>query len=235
MLMKIMGVVGSTRSSDVSGVHQLVSTVLENTGFAYDLVELRGKRIHGCICCLGCVKDNVCVVDDDMKGLRDQILEADAYVIGAPNFYSTLNAITHAFFERWYQFRHQTGDALWGKLAVSVGVGGMEGQPVVDQMNKFFMYSFIEPVAHVTGQGAAACFTCGYGETCQVGVPVMMYGPDVKITPDMIPDVRKQQAAMEGAADAGKLLGDRLRNGHDRKRVTQKMQQLMMEKFKGSS
>ena len=117
--MKILGVVGSTRPGDVSGVHQLVDTVLENTGIDYELVSLRGKKIHGCICCLGCVKDNVCVVDDDMKALREKILEADAYVIGAPNFYSTLNAVTHAFMERWYQFRHQTGDALWGAWMAS--------------------------------------------------------------------------------------------------------------------
>ena len=38
---------------------------------------------------------------------REKILAADAYVIGAPNFFSTLNATTHAFLERWYQFRHR--------------------------------------------------------------------------------------------------------------------------------
>ncbi len=233
--MKILGVVGSTRDSEVSGVHRLVTTVLESSGMEYDLVHLKGKNIGGCICCLGCVKDNVCKVDDDMRELREQIVEADAYVIGAPNFYATPNAISHAFMERWYQFRHQAGNTLWGKLAVAVGVGGLDGQPVVDQLNKFFMYSFIEPVAQVTGQGAAACFTCGYGETCQVGVPMALYGPDVKITPDIIPDVGKQPEVMNAAAEAGKLLGNRLRNGHDREQVTQRMQQKMMELFKSSS
>ena len=233
--MKVMGVVGSTRDSDVSGVHKLVSIVLEHTGVDYDLISLKGKKIIGCTSCLGCVEDNVCKVKDDMTELRNKIVEADAYVIGAPNFYSTLNATTHAFMERWYQFRHQTADILWGKLAVAVGVGGTDGQPVVDQMNKFFMYSFIEPVAQVTGQGAAACFTCGYGETCQVGVPIALYGPDVNITEDIIPDVAKQPDVMRAAADAGKLLGDRLTQGHDRKEVTQRMQQKMMEAFKSAT
>ena len=137
--------------------------------------------------------------------------------------------------ERLYQFRHQAGNTLWGKLAVAVGVGGLDGQPVVDQLNKFFMYSFIEPVAQVTGQGAAACFTCGHGETCQVGVPIALYGPDVNITEDIIPDVAKQPDVMRAAADAGKLLGDRLTQGHDRKEVTQRMQQKMMEAFKSAT
>jgi multimeric flavodoxin WrbA len=233
--MKIMGVVGSHRPSEVSGVHKHVSTVLENTGIDYELVHLRGKKIQGCISCMGCVEDNVCVVDDDMKALRPLILEADAYVIGAPNFYSAMNANTRSFLERWYQFRHQTGDALWGKLAVSVGVGGADGVSVVAQLNAMLMYSFIDPVAEVVGQGAASCFTCGYGETCQVGLPVLMYGPDVKIVPEMIPDVRKQQDVMDAAVSAGKVLGDRLRDGHDRKQVALKVQQTMMEKFKSSS
>jgi len=122
--MKILGIVGSSRKEGVSGVHQLVKTVLENTNYEYKLVSLRGKKISGCIACLGCVKDNICKVKDDLTELRTLIAEADAYVIGAPNYYSTLNAITHAFLERWYQFRHREGSTLWGKLGVAVGVGG---------------------------------------------------------------------------------------------------------------
>ena len=104
--MKVLGIAGSTRKDDVSGVHKLVKTVLENTGCNYNLISLRQKQISGCIACLGCVKDNVCKVKDDLSELRDLIVDADAYVIGSPNYYSTLSAITHAFLERWFQFRH---------------------------------------------------------------------------------------------------------------------------------
>ena len=62
-----------------------------------------------------------------------------------------------------------------------------------------------------------------------------LYGPDVKITPDIIPDVSKQTEVMSAAAEAGKLLGNRLRDGHDREQVTQRMQQKMMEAFKSST
>jgi len=123
--MKILGISGSPRKDETSGVYKLVRAVIENTGVDYELISLRGKKISGCIACLGCAEDNVCKVKDDMTELRDKIIEADAYVIGAPNYYSTLNAITHAFMERWFQFRHQEGDMLWGKLGIAVGVGGM--------------------------------------------------------------------------------------------------------------
>lgn len=233
--MKILGIVGSCRKEGVSGVHKLVTTVLENTDCDYELVSLRGKKIGGCIACLGCVKDNICKVKDDLTELRPLIAEADAYVIGAPNYYSTLNAVTHAFLERWYQFRHQEGDTLWGKLGVAVGVGGTSDAFPADDIEKFFLYSFIETVAKVTGQGAASCFSCGFGETCKVGVPTLLYGEGVKITEDMIPRVTKQPKLMKAAAAAGKELGERLRNGHDRKAVTQKMQSTLMQMFSESA
>ena len=233
--MKILGIVGSARSSDVSGVHTLVRTVLENTGCEYDMVHLKGKKISGCIACLGCVKDNICKVQDDLAELRNKIVDADAYVIGAPNYYSTLNAITHAFIERWFQFRHQEGSLLWGKLAVAVGVGGTSGQSPADDLEKFFLYSFVETVAKVTAQGAASCFSCGYGSTCKVGIPTMLYGPGVEITDDMIPNVTKQPEAMNSAIKAGESLGARLRGGHNRREVTQNMQQKLMSMFAHSA
>jgi multimeric flavodoxin WrbA len=233
--MKILGISGSSRDEKTSGTFTLVKTVLENTGIDYELISLKGKKISGCISCLQCAKDNVCKVKDDMYDLRDKIVEADAYVIGAPNFYNTLNANTHAFIERWYQFRHQAGDSLWGKLAVAVGVGGSNGDGPVDDLERFFMYSFIETVAKVSGQGAAACFTCGYGETCAVGIPRMMMGEDVKITPDIIPGVTKQPALIKAAEDAGNLLGNKLKSGHDRKQATERMQKKLMDIFAEST
>jgi hypothetical protein len=40
---------------------------------------------------------------------------------------------------------------------------------------------------------------------------------------------------MQAAAEAGKLLGKRLREGHDRSRVTQTMQQRLMAMFEHSA
>jgi multimeric flavodoxin WrbA len=232
--MMILGISGSTRKNDVSGVYKLVDTVLENTGYDYELVSLRNKKISDCIACLGCVKDNICKVEDDLKDLREKIVEADAYVIGAPNYYSAINAITHAFMERWFQFRHQEGNTLWGKLGVAVGVGGTTGVFPADEIEKFFLYNFIETVAKVPGQGAASCYSCGHGETCKVGIPHLLHGEGVKITSDIIPDVTKQPEVMNAAIDAGELLGQRLRNGHDRIQVTRKMQQKMMSMFESA-
>ena len=240
--MKILGVSGSPRDKNTSGVYKLVKTVLENTGHDYEIVVLKGKKISGCICCLGCVADNICKVKDDMTELREKIVDADAYVIGAPNYFSTMNATTHAFLERWYQFRHQECDTLWGKLGVAIGVGGTEGEAPANAIAKFYMYNFIESVATVVGTGAAACYSCGHGETCKVGIPYMLHGEEGikdllspennKLDPEMKPDVLDQEYVMKAAADAGKLLGERLSSGHDRKEVTKKVLDQMMKMIK---
>lgn len=228
----ILGISGSPRGEESSGVHTLVRAVLESTGCDYDLVSLRGKNIGGCIACLACASDNICKVADDLRPLREKIVGADAYVVGAPNYFSTLNCITHAFLERWYQFRHREGDTLCGKLGVAVGVGGATGSFPAEEIEKFFLYNLIETVATVSGQGAASCYSCGYGETCRVGLPFMLYGEGVKITSEIIPDVSTQRDVMRAAVDAGERLGRRLREGHDRGAVALKMQGLMMERMK---
>ena len=229
--MKVLGISGSPRREKQSGVYALVGQVLAHTGADTEIVSLRGKTVSGCIACLGCVKDNVCKVDDDLAPLREKILAADALVIGAPNYYSTLNVATHAMLERFFQFRHQTGDLLWGKLAVAVGVGGTAGQAPADAIEQFLLYNFIETVDKVAGQGAASCYSCGHGETCQVGIPSMIHGEGVKITPEMIPDVRKQSDVMDAAASAGKKLGQRLKDGHDRAAVAGAMKDRLMAMF----
>ncbi len=233
--MKILGISGSTRNHEQSSVFSLVKTVLQATGIQYELVSLRGKNIGPCIACLGCVEDNICTQRDDMTEIREKFLQADAFVIGAPNFYSGINSITHATLERLYQFRHQEGNALWGKLAVAVGVGGSSGEVCCDQIETFMNYTFIETIAKVSGQGAACCYTCGHGETCKVGAVAMMHEPGYKIKDEDIPNITKQAEVMDSANQAGKLLGYRLKNGHNRKTITDKMQIKLMEIFKQST
>jgi multimeric flavodoxin WrbA len=208
--MKVLGISGSPREASVTA--QLVREVLKGAESECDteFVSLAGKRIGPCVACLGCIHDNVCVVEDDMAGLRDAIVSADAYVVGAANYYNVLNGLAHCFLERWYQFRHQEGKALAGKLGVAVGVGGGMPEPPVANIKGFFQYNQVECVAEVVAQGPASCFTCGYGEDCKVGAIHMFFGPGTKITPELIPTLEKQPEAIAAAHEAGRSLARRL-------------------------
>jgi multimeric flavodoxin WrbA len=208
--MKVLGISGSPRKG--STTDQLVQEVLNGVDCDTEFVSLAGKQICPCVACLGCVKDNVCILNDDLKALRETIVSADAYVVGAPNYFSVLNGLTHCFLERWYQFRHRDGKAVAGKLGVAVGVGGGDGEIPAANIRKFFEYNRIDCVDSVTAQGPASCFTCGYGETCTVGAIHMFFGPGTRITDEITPDLSKQPEKIEAARRAGLRLSDRLKD-----------------------
>ena len=208
--MKVLGISGSPRKDQ--STDQLVQAVLAGVGVETEFVSLAGQRIGPCIACLGCVRDNVCKMEDDMRELRQKIVEANAYVIGGANYFSLLNGLTHCFLERFYQFRHQEAKAVAGKLGVAVGVGGSSGDLVVENIKTFFQYNQIECIGTVSAQGPASCFVCGYGETCKVGAIHMFFGPGTKITPEITPSLSKQPAKLEDAKALGQLLGKRLRD-----------------------
>ena len=207
--MKILGIVGSPRQGCTT--EQLVREVLAGADCETELVSLARLNIRPCIACLGCVKDNVCVLQDDLAPLRERIVQADAYVIGGANYFSTLNGLTHCFLERWYQFRHREGQGVAGKPAVAVAVGGGDPEPAAAAIRTFFQYNQIDCLASVTAQGPACCFTCGYGETCKVGAIHMFFPPGTKVTPEITPDLSKQPQALASARQAGKALCERLR------------------------
>ena len=207
--MKVLGISGSPRKG--STTDQLVQEVLNGVECDKEFISLAGKRIGPCIACLGCVKDNVCVVDDDLRALREKIVSADAYVIGGSNYFSMLNGLAHCFLERWYQFRHREARAVAGKLGVAVGVGGGMPDAPAQNIRKFFEYNQIECVGSVTAQGAACCFICGYGETCKVGAIHHFFGPGTKITPETTPDLSKQPERIAEARRLGAELTRRLR------------------------
>lgn len=208
--MKVLGISGSPRRG--STTDQLVQEVLAGVeGCETEFISLAGKKIGPCIACLGCVKSNVCVLQDDMAALREKLVTADAYVIGGANYFSTVNGLAHCFLERWYQFRHREGKSLAGKLGVAVGVGGGDPKPVVSAIRTFFQYNQIECVGEAMAQGPASCFTCGYGEDCQVGAIHMFFGPGTKITPANTPCLAKQPEVITRARAVGWALSDRLR------------------------
>ncbi len=226
--MKVLGISGSPRKSHTT--EELVKVVLDATGLETELISLHDMTINGCICCLGCIDDNVCKIRDDYIPLMKKVLEADAIVVGAPNYFGRLNALTHAFLERFYCFRHDKdghgGMRLSGKIGAIVSVGGggeweMPGRDMKmydiagDDIKGFFDYNEIECVGAVAAQGAVACFSCGYGEVCSVSGVKKYFGEDAKISSEIIPYLEKQPEAIDKATLLGKALRERLNKNYN--------------------
>jgi multimeric flavodoxin WrbA len=227
--MKILGICGSPRRRELSTTRHVVEAILGASGVDHELVELGRLSFSGCVACLACAPDNVCRVNDDLAPLREKILAADAYVIGSPNYYSGMTSLTHAFLERWFQFRHRGAKHLWGKVAVAVGVGSMGGEAVVEQIEKFMAYNFIKTVAKVSVAGNPCCFQCGYGHECEIGVPAMTGIPCPD--PARLPTPWASPEVVASARDAGQALGDLLRGGYDRRLMAMEMQEALAERF----
>ncbi|MGR3218714.1 MAG: flavodoxin family protein [Candidatus Anammoxibacter sp.] len=210
--MKILGISGSPRKNN--NTEKLVRAVLEATGFEYELISLHGKKINGCICCLGCVNDNRCKVDDDYIPIMEKIYEAKALVIGAPNYFGNMNVLTHALLERLYCFRHDAdgngGLKLAGKPGAIVSTGGGNLDIPLKSIKGFFDYNNIKTVGAVVARGAVPCFSCGFGETCSISGFKMFYGRDAKMTPDLIPTLESQPEVLENAKKLGLKLKDEM-------------------------
>ncbi len=205
--MTILGISASGRSEGT--VRDAVLAVLDATGRPVDFVSLAGKRIDGCRGCTLCAADNRCVVDDDWREIGDRMLEADAIVFGAPNYFASINALGHACLERTFCFRHREVFSLASTLGVAVGVGaGPDPSPVVDFIRKVMTSNLMPIVGTVTAQGKSQCYTCGFGEDCAAGGVVARHGFVDCIEDEMLPPpFAEQEVPALQARKVGKMLG----------------------------
>ena len=94
----ILGISGSPVKN--SNTDTLVKTVIEAAKSDHEFIKLSDIRVVPCIACKKCVYTNQCVMDDDFKWLSQEVLDANAIVVGTPVMYGSASAFTKAFIER---------------------------------------------------------------------------------------------------------------------------------------
>lgn len=95
--MKIIGISGSPRNKNTNF---MLKTLLDATGFNYELIALKDKNIKPCSACGGCYKSHKCIVKDDMQDIYNKLLQADVIVLGSPTYFDNVSAIMKAFMDR---------------------------------------------------------------------------------------------------------------------------------------
>lgn len=149
--MKVLGVNGSARKDGNTAILlRAVFEPLEAAGIDCELVQLAGKRVHGCTGCRKCgeVKGGNCVgVRDDANEVIDKMVAADAIVLGSPTYYADLSAEMKALIDRAGMSTGWAGGLLKRKVGaavVAVRRGG--GIHVFDSINHlFFITQMIVP------------------------------------------------------------------------------------------
>ncbi|MBU0954070.1 MAG: flavodoxin family protein [Spirochaetes bacterium] len=202
----VLGISASGRDGGIT--QEVVQTILEATKEQTKFISLHGKKINGCIACLGCAADNNCKQQDDWNEIGQAMLEAEAIVFGAPDYYGTINALGHAFLERTFAFRHRERFKLAGKIGLIAAVDGGSSSNLVPIIQMFMQSNKMAVSGSVAATGFSQCYTCGFGASCAVGNVVARHGYLEAIESHHLPPhFECQEAALQKARNAGRILG----------------------------
>ena len=125
-MLKVIGLSGSPRHGATEAVIKAGLRVMEEyPGVETEYLSLAGKKIRPCEGCGYCLKNHCdCFFEDDMQGLIDRFLQADAYLIGSPVYVHAITPQIMAFFSRLRPVSAMHPEALRCKLGAAVSVGG---------------------------------------------------------------------------------------------------------------
>ena len=217
--MKVLGISGSPIKN--SNTDQALLKVLSATGLETEFIKLKDYTVAPCQACLGCIKTNRCVIEDDGILLAEKAKEADALIIAGFTPYSSLDARTKAFIERLYPLRHLHG-FMRGKpggaiITCAIPPDNQMLPPACDfgiNAIKFYMMEEgMDFVGEVRVSGNVPCIRCGYGDECEVSGLKMIYGPDATVASIGVNTFAAQPESVAAAEQLGKDIRARLRNG----------------------
>ncbi|HNX17775.1 MAG TPA: flavodoxin family protein [Methanoregula sp.] len=143
--MKVVAFNGSARKDGNTAI--LVRALfkeLEKAGIKTELVQLSGKKIHGCTACQKCWenKDRRCVIDDFANECIEKMDEADGIILASPTYFSDVSTEMKALIDR-SGFVAMANDSMFrrkvGAAVVAVRRGG--AIHTFDTINHFFFIS----------------------------------------------------------------------------------------------
>ena len=143
--MKVIALNGSPRKE--GNTFTLINYVLKEIsaeGIETEVIQLRGKKIHGCIACNKCFanKDNRCAVDDDFNGLLEQMMAADGIILGSPVYVSGVTPEIKAVMDRGCIVSTANGGLFTRKAGAAVAAVRRAGSvTTLDSLNHFFLYN----------------------------------------------------------------------------------------------
>lgn len=98
--MRILLINGNLRSDGfIAGALNLIHDHLTAKGVQVSSLRLADADIQDCRGCFNCLKTGVCVLNDHMKEITANMLDADGFVIGSP----VRNGSTTACYKRFYE------------------------------------------------------------------------------------------------------------------------------------
>lgn len=113
---------------------------LEAEGIETELIHVGNQDVRGCIACGQCRKLGKCVFDDVVNEVASRLAEADAFVIGAPVYYSSPAGGAISFMDRLFFSTFNVDKTMKvGAAVVTCRRGGNTAS--FDVLNKYFSIS----------------------------------------------------------------------------------------------
>ncbi|MHC4249137.1 MAG: flavodoxin family protein [Planctomycetota bacterium] len=142
--MKVVAFNGSPRrNGNTTMLLEAVIAELEKAGIETELVQLGGRKIHGCVACYKCFekKDGRCAVDSDvLNEFLGKMVEADGIIIGSPTYFANVTTEVKALIDRAGLVAIANGRTLARKAgAAVVAVRRAGAVTTFDAINKFFL------------------------------------------------------------------------------------------------
>ena len=142
--MKVVAFNGSPRKEgNTTSMVKLVFEELEKEGITTELIQLSGKKIHGCIACEKCFenKNQRCSVDNDVVNeCIEKMLEADGIILASPTYVTDVTAEMKALIDRSCLVAKANDDMFRRKVGAAVVVQRRGGAVrAFDTINHFFL------------------------------------------------------------------------------------------------
>lgn len=123
---------------------KVLSDNLNEQGIETEIYNLGNKSFLPCTACSSCFKmrNNTCIIDDDLNGLIQKCLDVDGIVLASPVHYADVSALAKCAFDRLFYvsgankniFKHKVG----ASIAVVRRTGGMQA---FNTLNTYLSYS----------------------------------------------------------------------------------------------
>ena len=144
--MKVIAFNGSARKDGNTAILlRHVMCELEKEGIETEMIQLSGKKIHGCLACRTCSsrKDGRCAQKDDMGNeYIARMAEADGILLGSPTYVTDVSPEIKALIDRACMVTRANGGMLRRKVGAAVVAVRRAGAiHAFDTLNHFFMIS----------------------------------------------------------------------------------------------
>ena len=143
--MKAIAINGSPRrGGNTEILLKEVLNTLETAGWNTQYRQIGGKPVRGCIACMQCVekRNRRCSIDDHVNDYLEQMLEADAIILGSPTYFAGIAPELKALIDRAGFVALANNNAFSGKIGAAVVAVRRGGAThVFDTINHMFLIS----------------------------------------------------------------------------------------------